>query len=166
LRLAPRAALALAALLAVANCAAIPEPDLPSRTAANSAAELATATVSDETVACLAEAVYFEARGTGPDGRRAVAHVVVNRARDSRFPGSVCGVVRQGCQFSYRCDGHAETYAEPAARSRAISTARAVLAGAPDITGGALFFHAARVAPGWFTTRSRVGQIGGNVFYR
>jgi N-acetylmuramoyl-L-alanine amidase len=41
-----------------------------------------------------------------------------------------------------------------------------VLSGAPDITKGALFFHSARVAPGWFETRPRIGTFGGNVFYR
>jgi N-acetylmuramoyl-L-alanine amidase len=167
LRTIARAVVAVSALLALANCAAVPEPGLPSRASATQpAVELAAARMSGEAVACLAEAVYFEARGTGAEGRRAVAHVVVNRARDPRFPSSVCGVVGEGCQFSYRCDGHAENYAEPASRRRAIETARSVLAGAPDITGGALFFHAARVSPGWFATRARVGQFGGNVFYR
>ena len=45
--------------------------------------------------------------------------------------------------------------------------AAAVLAGdAPDPTGGALFFHADGIAPGWFATRARTAAIGGNVFYR
>ena len=38
--------------------------------------------------------------------------------------------------------------------------------GAPDITEGALFFLSARVSPGWFSSRPRVGTFGGNVFYR
>ena len=37
-------------------------------------------------LACLAEAVYFEARGTGTAGETAVAHVVVNRSNDPKFP--------------------------------------------------------------------------------
>ena len=35
-----------------------------------------------------------------------------------------------------------------------------------DPTGGALFFHAGRISPGWFESRTRVGKIGGHVFYR
>ena len=117
-------------------------------------------------LACLAEAVYFEARGTGVTGESAVAHVVVNRARSPKFPGSVCGVVADGCQFSYRCDGRPDVLADAAARSHAFRVAQSVLAGAPDMTRGALFFHAASVAPGWFDTRPRIGTFGGNVFYR
>lgn len=115
---------------------------------------------------CLAEAIYFEAGGTGAKGEAAVAHVIMNRARSPKFPGSVCGVVRQGCQFSYRCDGKSDALAQRDRREHAVKTARAVLAGEPDITNGAIFFHSAKAKPGWFSTRPRVGQIGGNVFYR
>ncbi len=91
---------------------------------------------------------------------------MVNRANSAKFPNSVCGVIADGCQFSYRCDGHADTLAESGSRSRAFRIAESVLSGEPDITQGALFFHAAGVNPGWFNTRPRVGKIGGNVFYR
>ena len=76
-----------------------------------------------------------------------MAHVVVNRAKSPKFPRSVCGVVGDGCQFSYRCDGRADALADPRSRARAFKVAETVLAGAPDITEGALFFHSARVAP-------------------
>lgn len=115
---------------------------------------------------CLAEAVYFEARGTGTTGETAVAHVVVNRSRSPQFPNSVCGVVADGCQFSYRCDGRSDALADPNARARAYRVAETVLSGASDITRGALFFHSAAARPGWFATRPRVGEFGGNVFYR
>jgi spore germination cell wall hydrolase CwlJ-like protein len=117
-------------------------------------------------LACLAEAVYFEARGTGTAGETAVAHVVVNRSNDPKFPDSVCEVVADGCQFSYRCDGRPDALADPKARARAYRVAEAVLAGGADPTGGALFFHADEAAPGWFARRERVATIGGNVFYR
>lgn len=122
--------------------------------------------VSSADVSCLAEAVYFEAGGTGSKGEAAVAHVIVNRANSAKFPNSICGVVREGCQFSYRCDGRSDALSNAEQRRRAIATARSVLAGQPDITNGALFFHSAKAAPGWFKSRPRVGQIGGNVFYR
>jgi len=161
-----RAATALAALLAVANCTAPAATTQSSRDipVVAPAPEVSRARPGD--VACLAEAVYFEARGTGMTGESAVAHVVVNRARSVKFPGSVCGVVGDGCQFSYRCDGRPDVLADPGARARAFKVAETVLAGAPDITQGALFFHSARAAPGWFNTRPRIGTFGGNVFYR
>jgi len=155
----------LSALIILANCSTASEQGLPSRaTTSPAAAVLGSASEAD--VACLAEAVYFEAGGQGSDGARAVAHVVVNRAKSAKFPRTLCGVVTQGCQFSYRCDGRSDALADTSRRSRAYRTAEAVLSGAPDITRGALFFHSAAVSPGWFNTRPRVGEIGGNVFYR
>lgn len=153
---------ALSALLVLANCATATEA---TRSARNlPAPEIARAEASE--MSCLAEAVYFEARGTGETGEAAVAHVVVNRARNPRFPDSVCDVVADGCQFSYRCDGRSDALADPRARARAFRVAAAVLEGAPDLTDGALFFHSASAAPGWFKSRTRVGTFGGNVFYR
>ena len=132
-----------------------------------SAAHAGSATsTSKNDVACLAEAVYFEARGTGAEGEAAVAHVIVNRTKAREFPRTVCGVVADGCQFSYRCDGRSDALADGRARARAYRVAEAVLAADADPTSGALFFHSASAKPGWFAKRPRVAKIGGNVFYR
>ena len=57
----------------------------------------------------LAEALYYEARGQGLDGQKAIAEVVVRRTHQGNYPHSICGVVHQGngsaCQFSFVCDG-------------------------------------------------------------
>jgi N-acetylmuramoyl-L-alanine amidase len=92
--------------------------------------------------------------------------VIVNRSHSPKFPDSVCGVVADGCQFSYRCDGRSDALVDPKARARAYRVAETVLAADDDPTNGALFFHSAKAAPGWFAKRKRVGTIGGNVFYR
>ena len=165
-----RAAAALVATLALANCTASmvhqSTRNAPAEADPEAAVPEVTRTATSRDLACLAEAVYFEARGTGTTGETAVAHVVVNRAKSPKFPGSVCGVVADGCQFSYRCDGHSDSLSEPGSRVRAYKVAEAVLSGAPDFTKGALFFHSARVSPGWFQSRPRIGTFGGNVFYR
>jgi spore germination cell wall hydrolase CwlJ-like protein len=119
---------------------------------------------------CLAEALYFEARGTGEIGRRAVGEVILNRANDPQFPSTVCGVVDQryngSCQFSYRCNGSL-TYNEPQALANANVTAYTLLTDrGEDITNGALFFHTSTMAPGWFGTLRRLGTFGNNIFYR
>ena len=44
---------------------------------------------------CLAEAIYFEARGEAVRGQMAVAQVVLNRAFSGKYPNTVCGVVYQ-----------------------------------------------------------------------
>src|SRR5690625_3947560 len=41
---------------------------------------------------CLAEAMYFEARGEGLAGQVAVGEVILNRVDSSRYPNSVCDV--------------------------------------------------------------------------
>lgn len=117
--------------------------------------------------ACLAEAVYYESRGRSLKAGHAVAHVVLNRREHDEFPATVCGVVTEGCQFSYRCDGRPDNLADEAERKRAFRVAKAALgAQVVDPTGGALFFHAEAMPPGWFKTRDRTVNIGGNIFYR
>ena len=65
----------------------------------------------EEAQHCLAQAIYFEARGEPVEGWEAVGQVVINRVRDKRYPGQICDVVFQGeyrrhrCQFSFACDG-------------------------------------------------------------
>jgi len=120
----------------------------------------------------LARTVWGEARGEGVEGMRAVAHVIMNRVNDSRFPDTVCGVIGEGqaegkCQFSYRCGKDVTDIKWPGLHVTAGETAEAVLVGeAKDPTDGALFFHAASIPAGWFATRDRVGNFGGNIFYR
>ncbi len=45
---------------------------------------------------CLSQAIYFEAGYEVPEGKRAVAQVVLNRLRHGGYPKTVCGVVYQG----------------------------------------------------------------------
>ena len=66
---------------------------------------------------CLTEALYFEARGEGRSGQRAVAEVILNRVDSRTFPNSVCGVVHQRGQFTYN-KGRRMSNAAAAARAR------------------------------------------------
>ena len=85
-------------------------------------------------VMCLAENMYHEAKNQGTAGWSAVASVTFNRVKDTRFPNTVCEVVKQGptreswktrlldlpeeerkyypirhrCQFSWYCDGKSD----------------------------------------------------------
>ena len=147
-------------LVALAACSPAPEE------------EVTRSGFTDEDFQCLREAIYFEAAATHTDGQHAVADVIKNRARDPRFPGTICGVIAEGqsrgaCQFSYRCDGIPESFPDKVKYENATRIAKEALEQPEeDITGGALFFHAARMAPGWFATLVRVGNFGGNIFYR
>ncbi len=122
---------------------------------------------------CLTQAVYYEARGEGRAGMQAVAQVVLNRARHSAFPNTVCGVVfqgagrRTGCQFSFTCDGSMRRPINRAAWSRARDVASSALSGqvyAP--VGTATHFHTTAVSPVWRHSLVQVNRVGSHVFYR
>jgi hypothetical protein len=116
---------------------------------------------------CLTDAVYYEARGEGPAGEAAVAQVVLNRVRHPSFPKTICGVVFQGCQFSFTCNGAMRAHREAAAWSEARKIASRALAGAVVANiGNATHFHTVGVNPGWGSNLLRVAQIGYHVFYR
>ena len=88
--------------------------------------------VNEAELKCMAENIYFEGRAEPMVGKDAIGKVVMNRIEDTRFPNSICGVVKQGpvreswktkkdpnladkdrkyypiknrCQFSWWCDG-------------------------------------------------------------
>ena len=116
---------------------------------------------------CLKTALYFEARGESMKGQFAVAEVILNRVDNPSYPKSVCGVVEQGCQFSYTCDGRSEQMSERAAADQAGRIARVMLDGAPRaLTQGATHFHTVNVNPNWSRRFPRTASIGSHLFYR
>ncbi|MEP2640776.1 cell wall hydrolase [Roseobacter sp.] len=122
---------------------------------------------------CLAEAIYFEARGETVKGQFAVAEVIMNRVASERFPSSACGVIHQGtgkkyqCQFTYTCDGHKEIIAEERAFERVSKVARVALDGAaPELTKGATHYHTTAVNPRWSRVYTKTAAIGVHIFYR
>ncbi len=138
--------------------------NLAALVAANSVGE-----ALDSEAACLATAVYFEARGESLDGQLAVAQVVMNRAVSGRYPASWCAVVKQRAQFSFVRSGGRFPAIKPAcphwARAQAIArvaTKRLASALTPDV----LWYHANYVAPSWGRRLNRVSQIGAHIFYR
>ena len=126
-----------------------------------------------EEIQCLALNIYFEARGEPELGKIAVAHVVLNRVDDTRFPKTVCGVVREGgehrlrrCQFSWWCDGRSDTPLDNLAWRESREIAWDVLRGArSDPTRGALWYHADYVSPSWGEAFDRGPKIGQHIFY-
>lgn len=121
---------------------------------------------------CLALALYWEARGEGRQGMVAVGWVILNRVHSRDFPGTPCGVVRQGgerppCQFSFWCDGKSDRPRNERSWYLAqIISAELLLQPPPDPTGGSLYFHTTGVRPPWMRTQTRTVQIGSHVFYR
>jgi cell wall hydrolase len=123
---------------------------------------------------CLADAVYFEARGEPVRGQMAVAQVVINRVFSGYYPSNICGVVYQNahrhlrCQFTFACDGRPERVHEPAAWERAQHIARDALDGnfwLNDV-GKATHYRAPWVHPRWVRKMRKLDRIGVHTFYR
>lgn len=127
-----------------------------------------TAAPMSEQMRCLAGAVYFEARGEALAGQLAVAQVIINRTEDGRFPRSYCGVVAQPGQFSFMRGRQMPAVREgSAAWERAVAIAHIADKGLWESeAGGAVFFHARYVIPGWTRSKTRLAQIDTHIFYR
>jgi len=123
---------------------------------------------------CLAEAVYFEARGEAVRGQIAVAQVVMNRVFSGFYPTTVCGVVYQNkyhhmaCQFTFACDKVADVVREPDMWDRAKRIAKAMLDGElwlPEV-GKSTHYHAYWVHPSWVAEMKKMYKFGVHTFYR
>ncbi|RXF73050.1 cell wall hydrolase, partial [Hansschlegelia zhihuaiae] len=123
---------------------------------------------------CLAEAIYFEARGESREGQYAVAQVVMNRVRSGYYPADVCGVVYQNrnrlnaCQFSFACDRIPDRVTNKYAWNIATAIARDVTRGGawlPEV-GDATHYHATYVRPYWLRDMVKEDRIGRHIFYR
>src|SRR5581483_6690284 len=123
---------------------------------------------------CLADAVYFEARGEPVRGQMAVAQVVMNRVFSGYYPRNVCQTVYQNanrrfaCQFTFACDGIPETVDEPQAWLRAERIADDYLDGKYWVAevGRATHYHAYWVHPDWVHEMHKLYRIGVHTFYR
>ena len=143
--------------------------------------------VDDKEVMCMAKNIFFEAAIESTAGKLAVAHVTLNRVESKYFPNTVCNVVYEGlhythasgqefpvrdrCQFSWYCDGKGD---EPREGSRlwedSQELAKYVLLRQeelPDITDGALHYHASYIAaPRWTARKKITTKIDTHIFYR
>ena len=136
---------------------------------------------------CLALNIYHEARSESLAGQFAVADVTLNRVKNTRYPSTICGVVKQAvmsewgverglfipkknmCQFSWYCDGQSDAPVEQYALLRAKDVAEDFLSYRKfrGITEGATHYHASYVQPEWSFHRKMnlIGRIGDHIFY-
>ncbi|HZY50506.1 MAG TPA: cell wall hydrolase [Devosia sp.] len=130
--------------------------------------------VTTADIKCMADAIYFEARGESYRGQVAVGQVVMNRLHHPIYPKDICQVVyqnqqmRNACQFSFACDGIPETINDPKSWKQAEEIAHGVISGSLYLTevGKATHYHATYVYPDWAPRLKRVTKIGHHVFYQ
>jgi len=124
---------------------------------------------------CLALALFFEARSEPVEAQLAIAEVIINRAEDSRWPDTICGVVRQGeerrhkCQFSFMCDGKPERPDDNVIEQRAWDHAHELadqILSDPSILAGMPSDHYVRtdVQRVWMNDLFYVDTIGSHTF--
>jgi spore germination cell wall hydrolase CwlJ-like protein len=126
----------------------------------------------------MALTMWGEARAEGEAGMRAVGHVIDNRRRAGMHGAYVTDTVGAAFQFSCWNPGDPNREAmlnvgslradEEDGRMWRLAQRLAdeILTGrSHDPTGGALFYHAASVAPSWSRGITPVRRIGGHVFF-
>jgi len=125
-----------------------------------------------EDVTCLAQNIWFEARGSSASDQLAVAHVVLNRVADPRYPDEVCEVIWQPKQFSWTHDGRSDRVRFDNRIDRRIwkelvqLSMEAMAGHRPDPTGGATHYHAHYVQPGWAGRLDLLIRIDDHLYYR
>ncbi|HHV60861.1 MAG TPA: spore cortex-lytic enzyme [Clostridiaceae bacterium] len=120
----------------------------------------ASASGSNKDVNLLAHIIYGEARGEPYAGQVAVAAVVLNRTRDSRFPNTIAGVIYQPGAFDAVSDGQINLPPD----GTAFKAARDALNGW-DPSGGAIYYwNPATATSKWIWSRKVVAKIGKHWF--
>lgn len=110
----------------------------------------------------LARAVYGEARGEPYAGQVAVAAVILNRVRSSKFPNTVSGVIYQKGAFTAVSDGQINL--TPA--SSAYNAARDALNGWDPTNGCLYYYNPATATSKWIWSLKVEVRIGRHSFAR
>jgi len=161
-----------------------------------SSSALAEDSYSESDLYCMAENIYHESGNQSLVGKVAVGLVVLNRTLDSRWPSTICDVVKEGplkeswktkqdpnvapedrvyypikhrCQFSWWCDGKPEYINKNSVVWKlSLNTAYKILYSDKyhGLVEGATFYHADYVSPSWRLDMTLVTQIDNHIFYR
>lgn len=116
--------------------------------------------ITNEELLLLSKLVTGEARGESYEGQVAVAAVVINRVKDSRFPNTLEGVIYQKNAFSVVKNG--KINAEPT--SSTYRAAQEALYG-NDPTNDAIYFWNPDISTcSWINTLNPYLRIGNHVF--
>ena len=122
---------------------------------------------------CLALNIFFEARGEEIQGQIAVAEVTLNRVASPHYPNDICGVVLQenkdGCQFSWWCDGKSDKPKEEHSMLASKAIAQFMIDNGEYISvvgSQATHYHSSDIDPPyWAKQMQKIKTIGKHVFY-
>jgi spore germination cell wall hydrolase CwlJ-like protein len=153
--------------------------------------EVDTSKVDLDQAYCLAQNIYYESKSEDIKGQFAVASVTLNRVNDSRYPSTVCEVVKQitvsretkrpVCQFSWYCekdkrgnnipvknkDGSVNQVAIDQFQVASLVAIAVLGADVEDNTKGATHFHNPFTSsPPWKYELKKTMRVGNHDFYR
>jgi spore germination cell wall hydrolase CwlJ-like protein len=124
---------------------------------------------------CLAENIYYEARGEPLRGQYAIAEVTMNRLAAPNFPKTVCEVVHDSrwdrlrqklvAHFSWTHLVRKEPTGPAWDQAKVVAIAVYDNTYVP-IVPNALHYHATSVQPYWAAKKTPIVSIGNHVFYR
>lgn len=125
---------------------------------------------------CIREALYYEARGEGEEGMRAVMSVIYNRTKAKGFPETYCKVIHQAVQFSYRNGTQPGIHIEikPVKPSDKVAYTLASIIAEDAVTGrfepllgqDVLWYHTKDVKPRWSRAMQKVRTIAKHQFFK
>ena len=110
----------------------------------------------------LARLVYGEARGEPYKGQVAVAAVVLNRVKSSKFPNSVSGVIYQSGAFSVVSDGQINLTPD----ETAIKAARDAMNGYDPTNGCLYYYNPGKTTNTWMLSKPVLLRIGNHAFFK
>lgn len=121
-----------------------------------------TSSLNSSDLNLLARCVYAEARGEPYTGQVAVAAVVLNRVRSSKFPNTVSGVIYQPLAFTSVADGQINL----SPNTNAYNAARDALNGWDPTNGCLYYYNPATATSKWIWSLKVELRIGKHAFAR
>lgn len=112
----------------------------------------------------IAQVVHQEAKGTSLEAQAAVANVIYNRIRSSRFPNTVQGVIFQKNQFSVASDESELRAVKPS--STAVEAVKQIFVAEDTfLPSDVMYFRSASKGTTWSSSFKYYATYGGNCFF-
>lgn len=116
--------------------------------------------ISNSDLYLLSCCVYGEARGESYTGKVAVAAVILNRVRSSKFPNSISGVIYQKGAFTCVSDGQINL----GTNDECTRAAQDAMNGWDPTSGAIYYFNPATATSKWIWSRPQLVTIGKHIF--
>ena len=126
----------------------------------SSSSSSSTSSTNNTSLNLISRFVYAEARGEPYKGQVAVASVILNRVKDSRFPNTVSGVVYQSGAFTCVSDGQINLTPNATAKK----AAQDAINGWDPSLGAIYYFNPNTATSKWIWSRPMTITIGNHRF--